>query len=342
MPFTQPLDIAKRALQHLGQPTIGALTDSSRQAVESLFCYPMLRQAELRRASWTFAARRAVLRSRTATTFLMTPVTYSAATTYGIGDIVVDSLGYWWLSVRASNLANTPGQNGAGSVGVNPYWIAYYGPRVCDSWASGTFWAGDVVYKTTTAYIATPAQGTSITTQDPASGAPWHVIAGATVASFVGYEPRGIALAPSASASAASTRYIYDLPVNYMRSAPQDEKAPASASRAFLTLGQQFNDFEIEGGLLYSANTGPKIFRFTADHTDVSTMEPLFCEMLALNMARSMCMPLTGSRELEAYLEGRYAQLAVEARVTSLIEAGSLELESSPPQQQEQQAQRGR
>lgn len=345
MPFTQPLDIAKRSLQHLGQPTITALTDSSRQAVESTFCYPMLRQAEFRRSSWTFAARRAVLRARTATTFLMTPLAYVAGTTYGIGDIVTDSLGYWWLSVRASNTGNTPGQNGAGSIGINPYWIAYFGPRVADVWASGTYFPGDVVYKTgapAIAYIATPAQGTSVTTQDPASGAPWHAIAGATVASFVGYQPQGLSLAPSAAVSTLTTRNIYDLPVNFMRLAPQDEKAAASAGRAFLTLGQEYNDFEIESGLLYSEDTGPKIFRFTADHTDVSTMEPLFCEMLALNMARSMCMVLTGSRELETFLEGRYMALASDARALSLIEAGSSELERGPaPSPQQPQAQRG-
>jgi hypothetical protein len=342
MSFTQPLDIAKRALQHLGQPTIAALSESNPQAVQMSLAYPLLRQAALRRSAFTFAARRAVIRSRTSTTFRITPLAWAIGTTYAVGDVVLDSLGYPWLSVRASNLANTPGQNGAGSIGVNPYWIAYFGPLVADLWASGTFFPGDVVYKTGSpakAYIAIPGQGTAVAAQDPASGAPWHEIAGATVAAFVAHDPGSYSLSPSAVATTSVHRLIYDLPANFMRLAPQDAKA-ASTPRQFITSGETYNDWEIEGGLLFTADTAPIIFRFISDVSDVSSMEPLFCELLALDMAKETCMILTGNRELQAQLEGRHAAMAGDARTIALMEAGSTELESQAQPQQPQQAQR--
>ncbi len=339
MAFTAPVDIAKRALQHLGQPTITALSDSSQQAVQSSIVYPAVRTAELRRSPWWFAASRAVMRARTATTFQITFLAWAVGTTYAVGDVVSDSLGYLWISNRATNLAITPGVTD-----TTPYWIPYHGPVVADLWASGKFFAGDVVYKTGSpnkAYIAIPPRGTLVTTQDPASGAPWHEIAGATVATMFDLEPIGVSLLPSALATSATQRNIYDLPANYMRIAPQDPKFPASASRAFLTAGQQFNDFEIEGGFLYSADTGPKIFRFTGDFTNVRAMEALFCELVALGMAKEMCMILTGNRELLAQIDRQYDQRASDARSTSLIEMGSAELEQTPQPQQPQDRSRG-
>ncbi len=328
MSFTAPLDIAKRALQHLGQPTIGALTDSSPQATQIVFSYPMLRQAELRKAAWTFAARRAVLRARTSTTDRITFAAWAIGTTYAIGDVVQDSTGYLWLSVRAGNIGIVPGTGG-----VNPYWIAYFGPTVADNWVAGNYFPGDVVYKSPIVYMATPSQGTAVTTQDPAAGAPWHVIAGATVAAMVYIEPRGFSLYPSAAAATAAQRNVYDLPANFVRLAPQDLKV-AATPRQLLTEGQQFNDFEIEDKQLYSANTSPMIFRFTSDVTDVSAMEPLFAELLALSLARETCMILTGNRELLTLLDRQYDDRAEDARTQALIEGGSSEQEPRPQPQQ--------
>lgn len=54
-------DIANRALQKLGSARIMAMTDASRNAAECALCYPILRDAELRRHPWSFAIRRATL-----------------------------------------------------------------------------------------------------------------------------------------------------------------------------------------------------------------------------------------------------------------------------------------
>lgn len=54
-------DIANRALQKLGSARIMALTDPGRNATECALCYPLLRDAELRRHPWSFAMRRGVL-----------------------------------------------------------------------------------------------------------------------------------------------------------------------------------------------------------------------------------------------------------------------------------------
>src|SRR6266550_3602650 len=125
MAFFTPVDIANRALQHCGLPRIVAFTDSSRQAKETNFAIDMIRRSELRRSIWTFATRRAVLRTNLTTAKPLLLGTYAAGTTYAGGDIIQDSTGYQWISLRASNTGNTPGAGGA-----NPYWGPYYGPQV--------------------------------------------------------------------------------------------------------------------------------------------------------------------------------------------------------------------
>src|SRR5260370_16077678 len=140
--FTTPVDVANRALQIIGVPRITAFTDSVKAAKETSFATDMLRQAELRRSVWTFATRRAVLRPFIAgTTPQMTLATWSAATTYATADIVADSNGFAWISTRAGNLNFVPGAGG-----VNPAWVAYFGPLICQVWSSAiTYFPGDIV-----------------------------------------------------------------------------------------------------------------------------------------------------------------------------------------------------
>lgn len=318
--FTSLDDIGKRACQHLGIQRFGALTDSSRQATELNYALPLLRRAEFRRSAWTFAARRAVLRPRSATMFKMTPLAYAAGTTYAAGVVIVDSGGYPWISTRASNLANTPG-----TTGVNPAWVSYFGPLVAELWASpGPYFPGDVVYKTGSPAKAYILLGSSVaTTADPASGAPWQEISGATVAALVNFEPKGYAPTPAA----ATARTLYDLPANFMRLAPQDVKT-ASAPRQMVTGGQQHNDWEVEGNIIASAAlTGPIIFRFTADTADIASADDMFCEGLAARAAMEVCESLTGSDQKLGEMTGIYTRWIGEARAVSAIEAGSSELE---------------
>lgn len=317
MAFTTPYDIANRAAQLLGVTRIVAFTDSSKQAVEFGFAYDKVRRAELRRSVWGCATRRAVLRKITSTTKRLAPPTYAAGTTYAIGDIVADSAGFLWISNIASNIGNTPGVGGA-----NPAWSAYYGPIVADAWSSSlSYFPGDVVYESTTAYLATAAT----TNVDPGTdaGAHWHPLTGApttrTVFSPIGYSPDGSVL-----------RTLYRLPNNFLRIAPVDPKA-AGSPRQNVTAGMPFNDWEIEAGHLTSASTGPIVLRFVADLTDVSAMDDMLCESIAASLALATCETLTQSPAKKTEITNAYNSVVASARMVNAIEAGSTENEPQTP-----------
>jgi hypothetical protein len=128
--FTR-LDVANRALQHLGIPRIASFTDSSRQARETNFAVDKLRRAELQRSVWTFATRRCVMREVLSTGFGAVFAAYASGTTYGAGDVVKDSTGFHWISRKASERRQHAGR----SEGYDPNWVPYHGPMV----ASGAF-----------------------------------------------------------------------------------------------------------------------------------------------------------------------------------------------------------
>ena len=308
MAFATQVDVANRALQHLGIPRITAFTDSSKQAKEIGFCYDKIRRAELRRSVWTFATRRSVLRPLISTSRLVTFSVYSAATTYAVGDVVQTSDGYLWLSVGAP-LAITPGGEG-----VSPNWIPYFGPVVAQAWdATISYYAGDVVWVSTAAYIATAPS----LNHTPPNATYWHVIVGATVSVApilypVGVNPDG------------TMRNIYYLPANFLRIAPQDPKA-AAVVRLGVTAGMQYNDWEIEGNLLSTAQVSPIIFRFVADHTSPSLMDDLFNEVWAAHIAAELCETMTQSHEKLVDMQGIWKDYLAIAKLTTSIEGGSTE-----------------
>jgi hypothetical protein len=60
--YQTSVDIANRALQHVGGKRIVTLADDSVNASAVSFCYDKLREAELRRNVWVFSIRKAALR----------------------------------------------------------------------------------------------------------------------------------------------------------------------------------------------------------------------------------------------------------------------------------------
>jgi hypothetical protein len=87
--FETPLDIARRACQHLGERMITSFQDTdSVAAVEFNESYKRLVEFELERAVWTFSIRAVIARPVTGSTFLWTPPTYSGAATYSAGNVV--------------------------------------------------------------------------------------------------------------------------------------------------------------------------------------------------------------------------------------------------------------
>lgn len=319
--FTQ-IDIANRALQHLGVPRITTFTDSSRQAREAGFAIDKLRRAELQRSVWTFATRRAVMREVVAgSAFDMLFPVYAAGTTYALGMVVKDSNGYLWLSRLPSNTGNTPGGEGA-----DPSWISYFGQRVAQAW-SGTvlYLPGDTVYVSTAAYLCINAH----TNQTPPNATYWQPLTGATLIS-----PPDVAYSPVGYEKDATTRRkYYRLPANFLRMAPQDPKS-ASGARLNTTAGMAYNDWEIEEPYLFTNDLSPFVMRFVADTATVPNMHPLFCEVWAARMAVELADPLTQNDKKKEDAMALYGQYTSMAQMVNAIEAGTTESEpsSTPPQ----------
>lgn len=142
MAFLDSLDIANRALFHLGATRISGPTENSKNNTTMAFLYDKLRRAELRRNVWRFATRRAVMRAMTTTTMNVVPAQWSITQTYLPGALVSDANGNVWISQIADNLGNLPGQ----SLG----WDEFFGTLVADiyaqvsnytAWSSGTTYA---------------------------------------------------------------------------------------------------------------------------------------------------------------------------------------------------------
>lgn len=198
--FNQPVDIANRALQHVGTSLIVTLADDDKGASEISFCYDKLRRAELRRNVWRFATRRAVLYpintnsnptgansgnsipnafstpapTSVLPTMLLVPPVWSNETTYPFGSIVADSASppNFWQSTIDANTGNEPGAVG-GLV-----WDTYFGSMCVQPFSANSttgmgvagdqnlaYYTGDLTYETnnqgtTTVYLSLVPQNT--------------------------------------------------------------------------------------------------------------------------------------------------------------------------------------
>lgn len=143
MPFLDSLDIANRALKHLGASKILSTTEDSKNNDVMSDLFDTERRAELRRNCWRFATRRVTLRPLTATTLRLKPDLYDATINYLPGSIVSDANGVLWSSNTAENLGNVPGASTA--------WETYFGPMTADLFSSATtpptlYAAGELAY----------------------------------------------------------------------------------------------------------------------------------------------------------------------------------------------------
>lgn len=123
--YLTELDIANKALQLLRRNRIYNFTDHTAEAQESAFLYPLARDAELRAHFWRFATRRVMLYPIGSSTYLWTPPTWSSASTYSLGHVVVDSLGNWWQSKISTNTAQLP--NTKNGIYTSSSWQPFFG-----------------------------------------------------------------------------------------------------------------------------------------------------------------------------------------------------------------------
>ena len=140
-PLQTAIDVANRALDHVGQDPIGPLgfNEQSKKARLMARLYNNLRRSELRRYVWKFSTMRTVLRPLTINTMRISPVLWSSSQTYFIGSVVSDAFGVTWSSNIPDNINQEPGNSFA--------WDFYSGPLVVFPYdPKQTYWAGELVY----------------------------------------------------------------------------------------------------------------------------------------------------------------------------------------------------
>lgn len=141
MPFFDSLDIANRALDHLGATHIETPTEESVNNAKIAPIYDKVRRAELRRNNWRFAIRKCILHPVDTTTYLLAPALWNVGTLYLPGSIVADANGQLWLSTQPNNTGNQPG--------ASDIWENYFGQMTADIYdttGGTTYFAGDLVY----------------------------------------------------------------------------------------------------------------------------------------------------------------------------------------------------
>jgi hypothetical protein len=329
--FTQPLDIANRACQHVGARLITALPGTTRQGAQINACYDGLRRAELRRSPWRFATRRAMLRVITATSLRFIPAAYDSGTTYDAGQIVQDTSGIYWISTVGGNLGNTPG---AAVTGQPPYWQQYFGAIVADEWADQTglnpYQAGDLVYTAGPVFYLNTANNQ--TDADPANGAPWVAMPGSPTSQAIALlDPAGpgLTLDNTGGSPPSIARNLFALPNGYLRPLPPDPKV-AATSTLTTSAALRFLYFQLEGNWIISGQGAPILFRFIADVSDVTAMDDLFCEALGARVGYEICETITQSPAKLQAIGAAYQKFMADARTISWIETGSTE-----PQEEE-------
>lgn len=136
--FVTPVDIANRALQHVGATRIVTFADDNKQAAETSFCYDKLRRAELRRNVWRFAIRTTALRPLGMDDKLITFGSWNGGTAYAVNDVVTSLVdNHIYYSLIPGNTGNEPSI----SPGV---WTLYFGPVIATEYV--TTWGATIAY----------------------------------------------------------------------------------------------------------------------------------------------------------------------------------------------------
>lgn len=167
MPFLDSLDIANKALQHLGETRITSVDEDSKNNSSMAFAYDKLRRPELRRNLWKFSIKRAAIRPIGASTRLLAPRPWDNAVNYGQGSVVTDNNGDIWYTDQPNNLAQEPG--------VTSAWEQYFGPMTADLYDStSSYYAGELVYTIEGSggfVVFVSIQNTN--TDEPGTSTPW-------------------------------------------------------------------------------------------------------------------------------------------------------------------------
>lgn len=124
--------------------------------------------------------------------------------------------------------------------------------------------------------------------------------------------------------SDGNTLNVYRLPNGYLRHAPTDPKSGLVYDLGGPTAAAP-NDMVFEDNFIVTSESAPFMLRFIADMTDVTQMEPMFCEGFALRLAEDIgpvIIPKDGRAGALARIASRYRTVISDARLVDAIERG--------------------
>jgi|SRR5215472_2441573 len=118
------------------------------------------------------------------------------------------------------------------------------------------------------------------------------------------------------------TRNRFNLPPGFMRLADQNPRTAGRLTQA-TTGGVKSTDYSIEGSFLLTANASV-LLRYANDVTNVTLMDPLFCDALAARMCvDGLAETLTQNVQKRQLAELRYEKRIALAKLIQVIEAAS-------------------
>lgn len=359
--FSVPEDIVNRGIQRLGGDRITSLlTGTSKEAVEANACYDKLRVAELSSNLWRFSIRRVILRALgtalatwdSTVTYVVgsliafngvnyisirssninqqpdiqptywivftgltgqkiVPPTWAIGTTYVGGALITGSDGLIYLSMSNSNVGHDPTSD------TGQYWQQYVGNYIASAYNSGTSYnVGELVFDSSNlAYYSTLNGNVNV----PATGIGWTAIGGSVSTILMVPWPAG-----TGPVTDSGTKNIFALPYGYLYEAPQNPNAGDYSALGYPSNAPK-TDWVLEGSYLISNDTGPFMFRFGADISQVSLMHPMFCEMLGNRVAYELCETLTNSNTKQTAIGQEYTIFKARAVTRNGIETGSVQ-----------------
>lgn len=215
------------------------------------------------------------------------PIAWNSGTTYAAGNTAVGSDGVVYSSVGPGNIGNDPTADSLGVFWTNTGTLA--------PWTT-TFTGGTGSLK-------------------------WLQIGGTEFPMGVGLEtPNIVYPLGSGPSSQDISRNMFKLPAGYMREAPQTPKGTVSWLGG--PSGNVYTDWNFENGYIVTAESGPLLFRFVANLTDVRKMAPMFCEALAARIGLAVCETLTQSTGKLSTIAKEYQEWIDRARTRNAIEQG--------------------
>jgi hypothetical protein len=199
--------------------------------------------------------------------------------------------------------------------------------------ATTTYMKNQVVTSVAIAYMSlfdlninnTPASSPTKWTTSFVGGAgsiKWLEIGGAEFPMGVGLIPLSIVYPlGTGPASQVVTRNMFKLPAGFLRKADQNPGAGVTTWLGGPT-GIMFSDWVFENGYLLASNNDVVNLRFVANVSDVSRMDPMFCEGLAARIALEVCEALTQSTAKLGAIAKIYQEWIDQAHTVNAIEQG--------------------